>query len=972
MDPRSSGELVGREGILRDLSEALARSASGIPTVVVLSGETGVGKTRLVQEFLAGAEALSLAGACIPVAGEPLPYAALAQALRQGGDGLVDREVRGSPELARLLPAASGDAVPTTPDPGSEATSRMRLFQAVLGLLGRVSEHRPVVHVVEDVHWADRSTLDLLTFLVGNLNDERVLLLLTHRDDAPDESSDLASWLVELGRMDARTVRVPRLERDDAARLVTSLAGAVPPERLEETLARSDGNPLFVEQLVMAGDGPGQLPATLHELLRVRVEALPADTRRLLRAAAVIGRVASGPLLARTLGRPVEDVEDALRAGLAARVAEVRADDRIGFHHPAFREVVYAELLPGERTRLHRAAAEALEEEADPAPEVAGEVARHWHLAGDLERALAASITAGRAYEQMYAFGAAGASFGLALELLDRVGDPRVDRLDLAVRAASSASVVGDNQAAVRLLHEQLHRVADPARRAVLLERLGAAEFVAGDVAAAETAYRSATELLPDEEVSVLSARVHAGLGLLAAAWSRLDEGEDEARRGLAISCQVDARREEGTARNALGLVAASRGDLDTGVDHLEASLAIAREVESPFELGQAYVNLSHVLGLAGRLDHVVDLARGGLSELDRFGQDRQFGSLLLCNASDALIKAGRLPQAEELIGQALGRHPRGVMAAPVLLLAAKLTVAQGDLPAAWERCEQARLIIEAEGAPLGWWREVTETSAEVELWAGRPQAALEIAQDGLAAISDTDEAVFGSALVGLGLRALADLAFAHRDARSRQGRAPARQELLDARAAVGALPGWAELPETQALDRQAAAELARLDLAPAAEPWRGAAAAWDALGRPLPAAYARWREAEELLGAGVDVDSIGALRAVHDTAQGLGAARLVQEVEALAAFYRVDLLPPAVPDPGPDPLAGYALTAREKEVLAALAAGRTNREIADALFISVKTASVHVSNILRKLDVPGRQEAARVAHQLGSGRGPA
>ena len=200
MHPRTTGELVGREGILRQLSEAFEDAASGEPTVVVVSGETGVGKTRLVTEFMARANAATLAGACVPVAGEPLPYAALTQALRRtGGSGVVRQEAQRSPELARLLPQGAGSDQPgPEPSPGSGESSRLRLFQAVLGLLGRMSAQGPVVYVVEDLHWADRSTLDLLSFLATNLTDERVLLLLTYREDAPDESRTLGpgwrSW----------------------------------------------------------------------------------------------------------------------------------------------------------------------------------------------------------------------------------------------------------------------------------------------------------------------------------------------------------------------------------------------------------------------------------------------------------------------------------------------------------------------------------------------------------------------------------------------------------------------------------------------------------------------------------------------------------------------------------------------------------------------------------------------------------
>ena len=528
-----------------------------------------------------------------------------------------------------------------------------------------------------------------------------------------------------------------------------------------------------------------------------------------------------------------------------------------------------------------------------PAPAVAGEIARHWHAAGDLERALAASIAAGASYERMYAFADAYASFRRALEILDRVPSD-VDRVELASRAAESASLIGEGGAAVGLLEQAIAATTDDGTRAALLEQLGAVHLIAGDAEASSTAYRAAMVLLPDDERSPLVARVYAGYALLAAGWSWLDEAEAAADRALAVSREVGARREEGTGLNALGVVTATRGDPDLGIAQLREALDIAREVQSPYSVAAAYVNLSHVLAFAGRLDECAALCRDGIGELGRYGQDRQLGSLLLSNGSDALIKAGRLAEAGELIDAALARHPRGLMAAPVLLLAARLAVAQGNLTLAWERCEQARTVIDAEGAPLGWLREITETATDVELWAGRPTAAIELVTDCLSEIAGTDEAMFGTALVAQGLRALADEAVTHRDARSRKRRTPLRDRLLTDLATVRAVPGWDELPEAGVLVRLCAAEQARLDGTAPPGLWVEVAEAWTGIERPLPAAYARWREAESLLAGGVDARAIAALRGVHESALVLGAARLVEEVEHLATWSRVDLLPPA------------------------------------------------------------------------------
>ena len=945
----------------------LGRTRSGNASVLLVSGETGVGKTRLVTEFLDRERPAVLAGACVPLAGEPLPYAALTQALRQGS-GVVREATTRSPELARLLPGNEEPTPGGAPTPGSG--DRLRLFQAVLALLTRMGAERPVVHVVEDLHWADRSTLDLLAFLATNLRDERVMLLLTYRTDSVDRQNPLSRWLAELGRLhQTERVVLDRLDHAEATELVTALTGQAPdPERLEDTLARSAGNPLFVEQLVLAGEQDGPLPATLHGLLESRVATLPEGSRRLLGAAAVIGRAASVPLLARVLADDVESVEDDLRPALSAHVTELRSDDRIGFQHPAFREVVYAELLPGERRRLHRAAAEALTAESAAEPEVVGEIARHWHLAGDLPRALDSSVAAGHAYERLYAFTDARDSYLRAIDLLPAVPN-ELDAVDLLTRACECASLSGDYAAAIGLIGEALAGSTAPAQRAALLQRLGSCHFLAGDGPAAESAFREALGLLPPGETSTLAARLHAGVALLAVAWSRLDEAEAACAEALWISREIGAQREEGLALNAQALVLATRGDLQEGERLLRASLDIAREIGQPHDLGSAYANLSHVLALAGRVDAGLTLARTGIRELSRYGQDRQNGSLMLFNIGDMLLKSGRVAEAEELIAAALARHPRGIMAAPVLLAGARSSLIQGDLTTAWERCEQARLVVEAESAPAAWLREILETGAEIELWAGRPEAALEVVWDALSAIAGTDEMAAGSMLVALGLRALADQAAVRRDARARTQHDSRRDTLLTRLGEVHERSAATDVPSDQVVDLLCHAEQRRSE-GDGADAWRDVATGWEGLERPFPAAYARWREAESRLRQGVGAAAIAPLRAAHAAARELGANLLVEEVENLARWYRVDLLPEApVADPAAEahPLDGYGLTSREREVLDALAAGHTNQEIATTLFISVKTASVHVSNILRKLDVPSRHEAARLAHRLGS-----
>ena len=971
---RPPAAFVGRDEALGVLRTAVRRASAGHPSVLIITGETGVGKTRLVRELIGQERVTLLAGSCVPMAGDPLPFAPLTQALRRlDRTGTLNLQLERLPELARLVPGFAPARATRTAD--LAAASQLGLFQSVLDLVDRLGAAAPVLHIVEDVHWADRSTLDLVRFLATNLTNERAVLLVTLRADAVVPATPLALWVAELARLEnAERVELNRLDHEATARLVRQLAGdAADPEFIETTLARSAGNPLFAEQLVMqAIQNPGHpalLPATLHELLHARVHALPEDTQSVLRALAVIGRPAFVTLLAATTGTLVEQTETLLRPAIDQHVVEIRRDDAVAFRHPAFGEVVYAELMPAQRQRLHRATAEALQppeglgtgqRSSAAADAVSGELARHWFGAGDQERALDAAVAAGWAAERMYAFSDAHTNFTRALALMDDVPDSPQDRVRLLKHAGQAASLVGDSTEAVRLVEAAVTLTSDPPARAALLTRLGLIHYRAGRGSLTERCLREALALVPAGEESVVVARIHAGLALFGAAWSRLDDAEESCRRGLAIARKVDARREEGLLVNASGLVEAAHGDIDSAARLLRQSLAIAAEVGNPDDLATAYINLSHVLGLGGRVDEIVEVAREGADVLTRMGLGRQRVSFLKANLAETLGNAGRIAESGRVIAEALSQHPRGIMSVPVLMQAGRVAMVRGDLDEAWEWLEQARVIVESENAPESYSRYLVETEAEVELWAGRPVAAYDLVSEGLDLVRGTDEAAYAGALVALGLRALATEAEVHRDRESRKRLSGMRRTLDDARA-------WpaANQPDDAAVGAWARAEATRLELASDPTAWAEAAAAWETLGRPFPRAYARWREAEARLDSGVDAAAIDALRDAHTAALGLGAARLVQECERLAGWHRIDLVAEPV-EAEPNALDKYGLTPREVEVLAGLSAGRTNQEIADELFISVKTASVHVSNILRKLEVGGRQEAARVAHRLG------
>jgi DNA-binding CsgD family transcriptional regulator/tetratricopeptide (TPR) repeat protein len=543
-----------------------------------------------------------------------------------------------------------------------------------------------------------------------------------------------------------------------------------------------------------------------------------------------------------------------------------------------------------------------------------------------------------------------------------------LNHVDILARAAQAAGLLGEDAAALRLVGDALAAATQDRERAELLVMLGSIHYAAGRGIAAEAVLREALDLIPPEDASVLAARAHLGLGRLAAAWSRAKEAEAETALALELSVSLGARREEGRTRNAIGVLASLRGAIDDAVYELRTALDIAAEIGDAEDLASAYINLSHVLGVGGRLPEQIDVCRAGVEALTRMGLLRQGGSLLMANAGESLIKLGRLAEADALLARAHALHPRGIMAAPVLLRSSQLAVVRGELTRAREHCAQAQAIVEAENAPSAWFREVAEVAAETELWAGHPDAAYRLVIEALHVIEGTDEEVGGTLLVALGLRAIGDQRETHRDPDSRVRLKDQCTRLLESGAAAEWRPDRPDpvgSAQSAALYATARAELARAEDLGDIACWASARRRWSELERPFAAGYAQWREAEARLRAGVDADGIAALRGAYAIARRLGAQRLMAELRALARWYRVDLVEEVIP-PGPDGLARYGLTAREREVLAGLAAGRTNQEIADQLFISVKTASVHVSNILRKFDVPHRQDAARIAHRHG------
>jgi DNA-binding CsgD family transcriptional regulator len=979
----TAGRFVGRTEELARLRQLLARAAGGQPQVAVIGGEAGVGKTRLVERLAAsvsGQGVRVLGGGCVPLGEEGLPFAPVIEALRDLDAGeLAAVAGPARAELGRLLPdlAWGGDAAAAGAVAGA---GQGRLFELLVGLVQRLAATAPLLWVLEDLHWADRSTRDLVAFLATALRAQPVLLVLTFRSDELDRRHPLRRLLGEL----ARNRRVQRLElerftRAELTEQLVELLGTDPPARLvDDIYARSEGNPFFTEELVLVGGGgPAALPPSLQEVLLARVVRLSHRTQQLLRVAAAAGPGVTQPLLAAVAG--LDDQE--LLAGLREAVDQQLLRPEPGgagylFRHALVAEAVYGELLAGERVRLHTALASVLEaglEVGDAPVTQAARLAYHWSAAGEQPRALTASIQAAAAAEGVYAFAEAQLQLERALGLWDRVPDAAeragMDRVGLLARCAAAAYAAGDPARAAELVRQALalvDPVRQPQRAGLLHEQLARCLRMRGDPGALAEQQEAVRLVAP--EPSVERARVLGSLAQqLMVLAERLGEARELAEEAAAIAGQVGARAEEANARTTLGSARIYLGDPDAGLVELEAARRLATQAGDVIDLLRAIVNHSDGLLAAGRLEEAVMVALDGLQEARRLGLARSFGPLLACNATEALFALGRWDQAERVSREGLEVAASDAILVPLLLFRAALELGRGDLDGAETRLQAVRRLVPSPTPTAQTAGPLFAGMAELALWRGDLEQAKQLVAEAVPLVEAIPR--YAAPVYGLGMRVEADraeLARARRpgEAAPDDGTATA---LLDRLEQVATGPAAAGIPELAAWHATALAERTRQQ--GPSDPAAWAAAAWERLGQPYRAAYAGYRQAEALLATTADRDTAATvLRRAADITGRLGARPLDAEVKALARRARLDLAQDtaAVAASTPAPAAQLGLTPREAEVLALVAAGHSNRQIAQALFISPKTVSVHISNILAKLGVHTRVEAAAIAHRLG------
>jgi DNA-binding CsgD family transcriptional regulator len=969
--------LVGREAELDRLEEALRSAAEGRPSTVLLAGDAGVGKSRLLAEFGARASrqgASVLTGACLELGEDGLPYAPLIEALRGLTDQFGPVELRrlagdAHAEVARLLPGIGPGDIGGPAVSADELTprSQLRLFEAVLGVLGGLAASRPVVVVLEDVHWADRSTRDLLVFLAHNLREVGLVLVASYRADELRRQHPLQQLLPRLLREDGvQHLELAPLARDGFALLLEELLGAPPgPELVDALYERTRGNPFFAEQLLAAGGDVVALPELLREVLLLTLDGLPAASLATLRVvAAAGGEHVSHALLAQVVELAEQELDAALRAAVDTGV--LTSDPAAGTYrlrHALLTEAITTTLLPGEVGRVHRRLAQAIE--ADPRLAVRSapaELAHHWQLAQDQPRSLVASLDAARAAEAAVGIDEARTHIERALTLWDQVPDAHqligLDHSELLAQGAWLTFLAGLPRRAIALQRAALAELpadAAPARRALLLERLGEYLWEIGDGDGAVNVRAEAVGLLPAEPPTVQRARALAGYSHYLMLSDRIEESNEPAHEALRMARALGERGIEAAVLGTLGPSLAFRGD-ENGLALLRESRAIAEELDDQWQVTRSYHNQAAALVGLGRYDEAIEVASTGLDHARGQGLDRG-GATLTWLVRPALLR-GRWELAEEALRSA-PHEAEGMWAAMNQLYNAYLAACRGGPGRAGTALAAARRLgVDVDVTVRDRVHMVVLTTV---LHCG-DTAQLEAALDAIRPLDVRDDtggpwAVDAVEMRAVFLRALADQATLRPPDRADAATALAQCQQIAERNAPTLRPilVWLALAE---------AEHARLT-APtdAPERWSIATARCDQLGLVYHAAYARFRQAQALLDRGSRAPAEQLLRAAYTHADELRAVPLRDDIVALARRANLDL---GLETPPATPAEQLGLTPREGEVLELVAAGRTNPEIADRLYISTKTASVHVSNILRKLEVTNRGEAAALAHRHG------
>lgn len=956
------GRFVDRSRELSQLDAALAQARIGVPTVVLVAADAGVGKTRLLEEFATRCDGPVLWGACPPMGAQGLPFAPIAEALRA---------LATDPELGDRVPASLGRLVSGDGDPRNDrVVSRSQLFQTILGVIEDLASRAVTVVVLEDLHWADPSTRDLMTFLVPNLRSQRVLVVASFRTDDLRRDHPLRPVVTEL-------IRHPHVTRLDmapftaiqVAEQLEHLTGRRPGvDTVGRVVSRTHGNAYFIEELVAAGLDGRDLPSSLRELLLVRADVVAPSTRRLLRVASLANDDVGDALLSEVSGAPLDEVRTCLHEAVDALLV-VLTPGGVRFRHSLLREALQHDLLAGERRDYHAAYAHALDRRPASTTEghaaAVAELAHHVQESGDVTRALGAWIDAATAAEHVFAFAEAHQHLSRALAAWETAEDPARQagsgQVQLLARTAEDAYLGGDAEHAcdfIRQALQQIDETAAPRVAGILYERLS---LYLRDTAERHRVYEMierALRLVPPMPPSVERARVLAGQAGRLMGLGRLREARDVGEEAVGMARQLGSALLECNALNTLGAVTCYLDDYAVGLGHIERALALAVSCGDSQQQMRSYWNLGVCNQEAGQWATAVDRFHTAIEVLPRLGLAHLLPELFRY-AADTLVVVGRWDEARSLVAEAARRFPsRSDEATSIELVVVSGDVAEARrLIAAWfERDvfgneeEQAVAMVHL---------------ATVETWEGNIDEARGAVDAALDLIADSDRPTAAAHALCIGMRCEADAAEEARARRQadRVDDAQARGVRLHARiggmlARSGPPGGWKR--EVRALAAICAGELSRLRGTSDPSAWAQAVAATQELSMAYRLAYAQFRHGEAIMAATGDrVAAVEPLTHAHQATVAMGAKPLRRLIEQFARRARIDVGGRAPDDP-------FGLTPRERQVLDLVAQGAGNAQIAEQLFISIKTASVHVSNIIRKLEVSNRGEAAAVAYRSG------
>ena len=952
--------IVGRDDELAQFARAVDRAGEGEPAVLLVSGDPGIGKSTLLAEAARITGVALFLGRCAHVGGDAISLAPLVDLVRQLQRGLG------------ALPLTSLDALVQLSTEGAGRVGD--LLTLTLDLLGELGAHGTVIVGFDDLHWGDPATWDLFEHVVRNLVDERVVVVGAFRTDAVARDPLMRRRIAELSRLSTvERIALEGLDRRSVALHATSVLGIpAPPSLVDELVRRGEGNPFFTEELVAAHLAGEAIPALLSELLAADVADLDRPGRHVLAALAAIGRDADPALLTAVVELDEAATEAALRAALDARLVLVDpASDAYRVRHPLIGEVAYNAALPTERRRLHSSIAAALQHQprfALTTDDAAGELAFHLARAGDEHGAFAALFDAADSAERI-APAACLVHLEQMLDLWDRCAGPeRDDQLIPRLwQAADLMSATGRNELAVELARRAIAEHANGRPCAVVgeasfgpawqSERLARFLWSSGAMAESAETYARAAALLEaaGEGSDPGAALTYGGLAQADLMFCHFDAAAYWANRALEVAAPDDAAARS-AARRVLGVVETLEGQVRAGVDTCRAAVDATI---APHRWALANAMLAMISFEVGDTEDALRIALDGAAVSQRAGFESSFGTFHLGVAARCLVRLGRWTEADDVLAEAAAVESTPIGAIQLDSAAASLAARRG------ERAAAVDLVARLRAHPSDAFSDAIKDAAviDVHLAAKEWEHAATIAGRALTPNPGTGPRLVARFTAGF-ITANVELTL-DRLARREPVDIEAVAGELESRLEVGRAHPSSNSPAATSDLSFAAAMIARLTKADA-DAFSRAASAAEHVGDAWLAASAKLLEAEAAATGGAAARAVEAIRAAHATAAGLGAQPLVADVEALASRVRISLEAPAVRALGEEDATRLGLTSRESEVLALVAAGRTNREIGAELYVSEKTASVHVSNILRKLGVSSRVEAAAVAQRLG------